>query len=313
MDWLRQLPIGQFIVGSSSWVRYLDPRLKLSWTIIFLTSPISAGPIWKIGLMIMLLLITILSGLLWRLWYRSVFTLLLISMVGGILTSLLPSTMVPSTGSIRPYNELESESYFRENNTLSGELLLLRWGLTDWDPPNQYILLPNALTMTRHSIGLGINTTTFLFTLLHSTNLLLLSTPPEELIWALTWFLMPLRVIGVPTERLGFMLLLALRFLPLVEEEIQNLLRSVSTRAINLRQLGIQGSLNLILAISERLLINILLRAEQGAEALIARGGHWLSPIHFKPYDTSTKILANVVCLLTMLLLLGIRGRYGIF
>nr|YP_009530396.1 putative cobalt transport protein [Paulinella micropora]AXY63085.1 putative cobalt transport protein [Paulinella micropora] len=312
MDWLRQLPIGQFIVGSSSWIRYLDPRLKLAWTIIFLTSPISAGPIWRISLMAFLLIITIISGLRWRSWYYSVSTLLLTAIVAGLLTTLLPSTMVPPTGSVRPYNELTYESYFIEKDILSEKFLLIRWGLTDWDPPNNHLLVPNALIMTRLSISLGVNTTTFLFTLLHSTNLLLLSTPPEELIWALNWFLMPLRIIGVPTEKLGFMLLLALRFIPLVEEEIQNLLRSVSTRAINPKQLGVQGSLNLILAINERLLINILLRAEQGAEALIARGSHWLSPIYFKPNIRVITII-NIICLFLMVVVLCIRGKYGMF
>jgi len=31
MDWLRQIPIGQYVDGTSSWLRLLDARLKLSW------------------------------------------------------------------------------------------------------------------------------------------------------------------------------------------------------------------------------------------------------------------------------------------
>jgi ribosome-associated GTPase EngA len=58
--------------------------------------------------------------------------------------------------------------------------------------------------------------------------------PPEALVWALSWWLRPLGGLGWPMERLGFTLLLALRFLPLVQEEFQNLLRSLATRAVNL-------------------------------------------------------------------------------
>jgi energy-coupling factor transport system permease protein len=79
-------------------------------------------------------------------------------------------------------------------------------------------------------------------------------------------------------ERLGFTLLLSLRFLPLVQEELQNLLRAIATRAVNLRGLGWRAGLGLVLAVGERLLANVLLRAEQGAEALLARGGRWLPP-----------------------------------
>ena len=83
----------------------------------------------------------------------------------------------------------------------------------------------------------------------------------------------PLSRLGLPMERLGFQLLLALRFLPLVQEELQNLLRSLASRAVNLRRLGFKASFGLVLAVGERLLANILLRAEQGADALVARGG----------------------------------------
>ena len=31
MDWLRQLPIGQYVAGNCGWLRRLDPRLKLAW------------------------------------------------------------------------------------------------------------------------------------------------------------------------------------------------------------------------------------------------------------------------------------------
>ena len=70
MDFLRQIPIGQFAApeleeqaGGGSWLRRLDPRLKLAWTLAFLVTPILAGPIWRLALVGLLLLITALSGL----------------------------------------------------------------------------------------------------------------------------------------------------------------------------------------------------------------------------------------------------------
>ena len=118
--------------------------------------------------------------------------------------------------------------------------------------------------MDRASLLLGLRTSTLLFTVIHSVNLVLISTPPEDLVWALSWALSPLSRMGLPMERFGFQLLLALRFLPLAQEELQNLLRSLAGRAVNLRQLGFKASFGLVLAVGERLLANILLRAEQG-------------------------------------------------
>jgi energy-coupling factor transport system permease protein len=67
-------------------------------------------------------------------------------------------------------------------------------------------------------------------------------------------------------------LTLSLRFIPLVLEEIQNLIRSVSTRAINWKKLGLRKSFTLWLMVAEKLLENLLLRAEQIAVAMEVRG-----------------------------------------
>jgi energy-coupling factor transport system permease protein len=166
------------------------------------------------------------------------------------------------------------------------------------------------LVVTRKSAELGLNGATLLFTLIHSANLLLLSTTPEELVWAMSWWLRPLGALGWPMERLGFTLLLSLRFLPLVQEELQNLLRSVATRAVNLRQLGWKAGLGLVLALGERLLANVLLRSEQGAEALLARGGRWLPPDQLHE-PASTPAIATLLAAAALLLLLGLRWSVG--
>ena len=128
--------------------------------------------------------------------------------------------------------------------------------------------------------------------------------------WALSWCLQPLAPLGVPVERLGFTLLLALRFLPLVQEEFQNLLRSLATRSVNLRQLGWQAGLGLLLALGERLLANVLLRAEQGAESLLARGGRLIPPAQLQRRPVQARGL-QLLAGLGLLLLLGLRWKYG--
>ena len=110
MDFLRQLPIGQFVAEeegqAGSWLRRLDPRLKLAWTVAFLVTPILAGPIWRLALVGLLLLITALSGLSWRLWRRSVPLLLALALLVGGLAAFLPvGTEVPANLQ-RPPGEL---------------------------------------------------------------------------------------------------------------------------------------------------------------------------------------------------------------
>ena len=63
MDWLRQLPMGQYVDGEQGWIRHVDVRLKLGWTLAFLITPILANGAWRLGLVGLLLLLTVVCGL----------------------------------------------------------------------------------------------------------------------------------------------------------------------------------------------------------------------------------------------------------
>lgn len=311
MDWLRQLPIGQYVDpgegGRRSWLRELDPRLKLLWTLAFLLTPILAGSLWRLGLVGLLLLITLASGLPARLWLRGVILWLSLAVLVGLLSCVLPMGGVPPASLQRPPTELRLVPA-----APAAERSGLAWELLRWGPARIGSLQLGPLVVTRKSAQLGLNSATLLFTLIHSANLLLLTTSPEQLVWAIDWWLMPLGRLGLPAERLGFILLLSLRFLPLVQEELQNLLRSLATRAVHLRSLGWKGGLALVLALGERLLANVLLRSEQGAEALLARGGRWLPPQELRDEAGGLRP-TSWVALAGLVLLLGLRLRWGAF
>jgi len=312
MDWLRQIPIGQFVdtsaTGGSSWLQRLDPRLKLAWTLAFLVAPVMAGPRWRLALVGLLLLVTLCSGVPARLWRRSMPALLAFATLVGLLSVALPAAPGPSGDLQRPPGEILLRPTPPAGTP--AERGGLPWELVRWGPWGAGPLSVGPVVVTRKSTELGINASTLLFTVVHSANLLLLTTAPEALVWAIQWWLRPLSWLGWPMERLGFTLLLALRFLPLVQEELQNLLRALATRAVNLRSLGWKAGLALVLAVGERLLANVLLRSEQGADALLARGGRWLPPdrLH-QPEPTSP--LPTLIGGLALALLVGLRWAVG--
>lgn len=312
MDWLRQLPIGQYVDEGQgergSWLRRLDPRLKFAWTLAFLVTPVLAGPIWRLSLVGLLLLITLASGLPLRLWKRGVPLLLALALAVGLLAALLPAGGGAPGTLQRPPEELRLEP--GPAGTPPPARAGLPWELVNLGPLSLGPVTLGPLVVTRKSAQLGLNGATLLFTLIHSANLLLLTTTPEELVWAIGWFLRPLGALGWPVDRIGFTLLLSLRFLPLVQEELQNLLRSVATRSLNLKALGWKASLALVLALGERLLANVLLRAEQGAEALIARGGRWLPPDRL-PRPPGGLGVAGPLAGGFLILLLALRWRVG--
>ena len=305
MDWLRQLPMGQYVDGEGSWIRHLDVRIKFAWTLAFLTTPVLASPAWRLGLVALLLLLTACSRLSWRLWQRTLPLLLVLSLLVAALSLLLPAGQTIAQWAERPAQELRLLPAGTPSSAAGPA-----WQLWHWGPHGHPPLQVGPLVVTRASVTFALNSGTLLFTLVHSANLLLLSTPPEHLAWALTWGLTPLRWLGFQTEELGFMLLLSLRFMPLVQEEFQNLLRAVATRAVNFRTLGVKASVGLVLAVGERLLANVLLRAHQGADALLVRGGRLLSPLQLRP-QPATGHGMNRLAVLLLLGLVLLRWQVG--
>ena len=272
MDWLKKIPIGQYVSGKSSWLRVIDPRIKLSWILLFLLTPLLANSIWRISIACVLLLITFVSFLPNRIWWRSLVFLFVLSLIVGFLSIVLPASEISSELTIRAPDEIPE-----------AVVLTRSWELFRLGPLNVGGISLGPLIVDRRSAELGIKTSTLTFTVIHSVNLMLITTPPEDLVWAIRWFFSPLSLLGFPLEKLSFQLLLALRFLPLVQEELQNLFRSIGVRAIDFKKLGLKTTLGLFLSLGERLLSNILLRSEQGADSLMLREGLWLSPEQLRP------------------------------
>ena len=107
MNIITKFSIGQYVEGNKSWLRIIDSRLKIITVLLFLITPIWAGPVWRVGLVVSLFLITFLSLLPLRVWWRSVVLLSLFSLLIGIL-SILASSDIPSLESnLRDPNELK--------------------------------------------------------------------------------------------------------------------------------------------------------------------------------------------------------------
>ena len=122
----------------------------------------------------------------------------------------------------------------------------------------KFLFIPR-LTVTRRSLDIAVRISTLIFTLIYSTSLYLLTTAPEEITAGLEDLMSPLRRLNLPVSEITLTLTLSLRFIPLVLEEVQNLVRSIRTRAIDWKKLGLRRSSQLWLIVSEKLLENLLL------------------------------------------------------
>ncbi len=269
MDLLRSLPIGLYLEQPVTWLHRIDPRVKLTWLMTFLLAPLLANPIWRLTLAGLLILITFSAGIPLRVWRQQMGWLLLLCAFMFVLACVAPDGLGAN-------HQPRLPEFCPE--TASGSVTECTSQLP---PPTsyQYVLLDIPkfafiphITITRRSLDLAVRSSTLLFTLIYSTNLYLLSTAPEEITAGLEDLMSPLRRFKLPISEIALTLTLSLRFIPLVLEEVQNLVRSVRTRAIDWNKLGIRRSLKLWLIVAEKLLENLLLRAEQIAVAMDVRG-----------------------------------------
>ena len=277
MDLLRSLPLGLYLEEPVTWLHRLDPRVKLAWLTTFLAAPILASPLWRTIMAALLIVLTLTAMIPLRVWRRQMGWLLLLSGLILALTVVTPDglaiqsqprlpTLASDLSFATPETEPATDPADAPKSTAAPPALP--------QPTNyRYILFKQGpITISQRSLELGIRVSTLIFTLIYGTNLFLLTTASEEITAALEELMQPLRWFKWPVTEIALTVTLALRFIPLVLEEVQNLVRSVRTRAINWRKLGFRRAAQIWVMVAERLLENLLLRAEQTAAAMQVRG-----------------------------------------
>jgi len=105
-------------------------------------------------------------------------------------------------------------------------------------------------------------------------------------------------------EHAGLTLLLSLRFMSLVFEEVRNLSLGLAARGIDWNGLGPAGGIQVLIRLGGRLFSNLMQRSDSIAQAMCARG--FVGAQDHKLYSTSTQpssTTANVVATISLVLL----------
>jgi energy-coupling factor transport system permease protein len=329
MDLLRSLPLGLYLEQPVTWLHRLDPRIKFVWLMSFLAAPLLASSLWRLSLVALLILITLTAMIPLRVWRQQMVWLLTLSFFVMVLVALAPDGLNVSYQPRLPSDELAFAEQpatlpppperrpwynpFGQGTEKPAESTSATPSLANLPQPTSYnyVLLDwGPFTITQRSLDLAIRVSTLLFTLIYSTNLYLLTTAPEEITTGLESLMLPLRRFNVPVTEIALTLTLSLRFIPLVMEEVQNLVRSVRTRAINWQKLGVRRAIQVWLLVAERLLENLLLRAEQISSAMKVRG--FTAPNHHRVQWSQLRITrSDWLAIVALIILWGARFVWG--
>ncbi|MBH8564568.1 energy-coupling factor transporter transmembrane protein EcfT [Nostoc sp. CENA67] len=305
MDLLRSLPLGLYLEQPQTWLHKLDPRVKIAWLMSFLTSYSFATNEWRILLVVLLILFTLFARIPRRVWQQQMGWLLTLSFLVLIIGAVSPDGLGIDYQPRLPANEqVLTQPANAKNSQVVTE------PASDHKKYSYILFHKGPVKVTRRSLDLAVRLSTILFTVIYSTNLYLLTTAPEEITSAIESLMQPLRRLKLPVTEITLTLTLSLRFIPLVLEEVQNLVRSVMTRAINWKKLGLKGTVKVWMIVAERLLENLLLRAEQMANAMMVRG--FTSPNEHRVKWHELRLKAwDWLAIATLTLFWGIRVVLG--
>ncbi|MEH1937950.1 MAG: energy-coupling factor transporter transmembrane protein EcfT [Nostoc sp.] len=303
MDLLRSLPLGLYLEQPQTWLHKIDPRVKFAWLMSFLTSYVLANNFWRVLLVVLLIIATLIARIPRRVWRQQMGWLLMLSFFVLAIAAISPDGMGVDYQPRLPANEQILTQPSNSNNILQEQVVEKK--------KYSYVLFHKGpVKVTRYSLSLAVRLSTLIFTVIYSTNLYLLTTAPEEITSGIESLMQPLRRFKLPVTEITLTLTLSLRFIPLVLEEVQNLFRSVMTRAINWKKLGLKGAFKVWMTVAERLLENLLLRADQMANAMMVRG--FTSPNEHRVQWHDLRLKGrDWLAIATLILFWGIRLAIG--
>lgn len=99
-----------------------------------------------------------------------------------------------------------------------------------------------------------------------------LTTSPLDTVWALEWYLKPLKYMNVPTDEIALAVMLAIRFIPLLFEETDRIVKAQKARGIDLESGGLVRKVRALVPVLVPLLHSVFRRADDLAVALTLRG-----------------------------------------
>lgn len=282
-------PVGQFIASPSTFLHSLDPRIKQAWLLALVVLPARSHMVIRVGLVLFLALLSI-----WTLprdiWQDQ---LIRMSLLSGILFVMLAL----GTDGVPPLVQMRTPPAH----------MLHMPSLPPAPGGYSYVVMKlGPLQLTRKGLSLAATASCLSFAVLQSASLCLTTTMPEQLAAALRWYLLPLAHVGAPVDEIVLTLLLSLRFISLVFDEVRNIALGVVARGIKWKNLTVLETVDILFLYLRRIFNNLFSHAEHISQAMMARGFHGNAGDH-KIY-LLTKFSIKRADIVAILLLGGLMG-----
>ncbi|KAD2394107.1 hypothetical protein E3N88_41084 [Mikania micrantha] len=277
-------PICQFISSPTTFLHSVDPRIKLAWLLILVVIPARSHINMRFGLITFLAVLSV-----WilprQVWVDQLGRTALLS---GILFLML------GLGA-------DSVPMVVQSRTPPPSMMGLPNIPPSFDGYSYLLFKLGPLQLTRKGLSVASTTACLTFTIFQSASLCLTTTTPEQLAFALQWFMKPLAYVGAPVAEVILTLLLSLRFINLVFDEVRIVALGIVSRRIHWQQLATMETVEVFFTYIRRIFKNIFNHAEQITQAMTVRGFRGDSSSHKIYFSSSSSApIPNMVSLMTL-------------
>ncbi|XP_015888237.3 protein ABCI12, chloroplastic [Ziziphus jujuba] len=282
-------PICQYVSSPSTFLHSVDPRIKLVWLLALVVLPARSHIIVRFGLVIYLAILSI-----WTLPRQTWMDQLgRVSLLSGILFVML------GLGA-------DGAPALVQSRTPPPAMMGLMHIPASLGGYSYLIMKLGPLQFTRKGLSVASTAACLTFTVFQSASLCLTTTTPEQLAFSLRWFMLPLTRIGVPVAEIVLTLMLSLRFISLVFDEVRNVALGIISRRIDWQKLTMMETIEIFFAYFRRIFKNIFNHADQISQAMIVRGFRGDSKSH-KIYFLSDSSIGTAD-IVSLLFLIGVTG-----
>jgi energy-coupling factor transport system permease protein len=136
-------------------------------------------------------------------------------------------------------------------------------------PGDKIAWVPHA---TWQGLGSGARVGLQLVFAIWLSTLTTLATSPLDMVWAMEWYLGPLKYLKVPVDEIALLVMLAIRFIPILFEETDRILKAQKARGVDIESGWILRKVRSLVPILVPLLHGVFRRADDLAVALTLRG-----------------------------------------
>jgi energy-coupling factor transport system permease protein len=154
--------------------------------------------------------------------------------------------------------------------------------------------------MTREGLNFAIKMAIRLSLLILGSSIMTLTTTPTQLTDALESLMRPLKKVRVPVHEIAMMMSIALRFIPILMEETDKIMKAQIARGADFESRNLIKKIKSMVPLLVPLFISAFRRANDLAMAMEARGYHGgegrtkLRPLHYESRDRAAYLLMLV-------------------